>query len=360
MLSLYRRHVQACPHRSRRSRRCRCPLWVQGTLAGERIRKAVDLTSWEAGTELVRGWEAAGAIGFVQETPSVGEAVAAFLHDAEARNLRHETLRKYRYILGKLRDFCSGKGLTPISRIGISELRDFRASWKDGALSQSKHIERLRAFFRFCEDSQWSLKNPAKKLSRPQVSSSPTLPLSQDETAALRGACERYEDAYGRKGGVVAQRLAVLVELLLHTGLRIQDGVCLPKSALQGTRLRLYTAKTGVAVSIPLPDTLVKSLQALPSASADFWFWTGNGTKASVTGHYHRRLHKLFILAGIVEGHSHRLRATFAVRLLEQGIGIGEVATLLGNTVRVAEKHYAPWVHTRQLALDSAVRKTWT
>jgi hypothetical protein len=35
------------------------------------------------------------------------------------------------------------------------------------------------------------------------------------------------------------------------------------------------------------------------------------------------------------------------------------VATLLGNTIRVAEKHYSPWVKTRQDALEAAVKGTW-
>jgi hypothetical protein len=33
---------------------------VQGTLGGETIRKALDLTAWEAASDLVRGWESAG------------------------------------------------------------------------------------------------------------------------------------------------------------------------------------------------------------------------------------------------------------------------------------------------------------
>lgn len=329
---------------------------MQGTLRGERIRKSLDLTSWEAGTELVRGWEASGRIGELRrETPTVAGAVAAFLEDAKARNLRDETLRKYRYILGKLAAFFSKWS---IDRISVSDLREFRASWKDGALSQSKHLERLRAFFRFCEESGCS-ENPAKKLTKPQINPSPTLPLSEAEMEALRKAYDLYVDEYGRTGGVIARRLSVLVEVLLHTGLRIQDGACLPKTALQNNRVHLYTAKTGVPVTIPLPETLVQSLQSLESASADFFFWSGNGKKTSVTGHYHRRLARLFKLAGIEGGHSHRLRDTFAVRLLEKGIGIDQVATLLGNTVKVAEKHYSPWTQSRQIALDEAVKKTW-
>lgn len=38
---------------------------------------------------------------------------------------------------------------------------------------------------------------------------------------------------------------------------------------------------------------------------------------------------------------------------------IETVAALLGNTVKVCEKHYAPWIESRQLALEAAVRQAW-
>jgi len=60
MLTIFRRHLKSCPHTSRS--RCRCPLHVEGTLAGEPIRKALDLSSWEAAQNLVREWEATGRI----------------------------------------------------------------------------------------------------------------------------------------------------------------------------------------------------------------------------------------------------------------------------------------------------------
>jgi hypothetical protein len=42
MLTLFRRHIKACPHKSRRFRRCACPIQAEGTLGGEKIRRAMD------------------------------------------------------------------------------------------------------------------------------------------------------------------------------------------------------------------------------------------------------------------------------------------------------------------------------
>jgi hypothetical protein len=51
VLHLFRRHYPPCRHTSRRYRRCNCPLWVQGSLGGEWIKKSLNLTSWEAASE---------------------------------------------------------------------------------------------------------------------------------------------------------------------------------------------------------------------------------------------------------------------------------------------------------------------
>ena len=62
VLRLYRRHRRTCPQRSERYRRCACPIYVAGTLAGEHVRKALDLTSWTAATDVVARWNEAGEI----------------------------------------------------------------------------------------------------------------------------------------------------------------------------------------------------------------------------------------------------------------------------------------------------------
>jgi integrase/recombinase XerD len=48
------------------------------------------------------------------------------------------------------------------------------------------------------------------------------------------------------------------------------------------------------------------------------------------------------------------------VSLLEAGVSMENVSTLLGHqSIRVTEKHYSPWVKTRQEALDKAVEKAF-
>jgi hypothetical protein len=49
-------------------------------------------------------------------------------------------------------------------------------------------------------------------------------------------------------------------------------------------------------------------------------------------------------------------RDTFAVALLEKGNSIETVSRLSGHSfIKITEKHYNPWVKSRQAALDAAV-----
>ena len=89
-------------------------------------------------------------------------------------------------------------------------------------------------------------------------------------------------------------------------------------------------------------------------------FWSGYGNPKSAVADWQRSLRRLFVLAGVEKGHAHRFRDTFAVALLDKGVPLETVAILLGNTIRIAEKHYAPWVRSRQIALEDAVRKSWS
>lgn len=80
MLRLIRRHVKACPHTSSRFRRCSCPIHAYGTLAGEKVRRALDLTSWEAASDLIRDLDASRQIGVVEpEVPGFSAARSAIL-----------------------------------------------------------------------------------------------------------------------------------------------------------------------------------------------------------------------------------------------------------------------------------------
>ena len=395
MLRLYRHHLKACrfytghTNGNRRNNNCRCPIWCDGTLQGERVHKSLDLRDWTRANEKIRDWEIARTV--VEESQTgvpVRDACDTFLADVEAQRLSIASLKKYRVLLinerkpekvvpalveqggvpvtkqekrsPSLAEFCKLHNVQFTNQITLPVLVRFRGDWKDGALSGSKKLERLRAFGRFLVDQGWWKENLALKLKRPTVTEPPTMPYTSEEVAALLAACEEFTDWHGQPGQENAQRLRAFVLFLRYSALRIGDAASCPVDRLQGNRLFLYTAKTGVPVFTPLPPAVVDALKTCPRKSERYWFWTGFGSKETLAGNWRRTFRRLCELAGVQGGHPHRFRDTQAVELLLQGVPMERVATLLGHSsMKITERHYAPWVSARQAQLEADLARVW-
>ncbi len=312
------------------------------------------MRSWEAGQDLLREWESRGPKTALM---TVDDAIEKYLEDARARKLAEVTIRKQKVLLGRLMAFAKGAGVKYVSQLGPDEIRTFRASWRDSAISAAKNLERMRSFFRFCAGMKWVDENPAAALRAPRFHQTPTLPFTEEEWAAILAAVERYptRNSFGHDNRA---RLRAFVLLLRYSGLRIRDVVCLHRDRVKDGKLMLYTQKTGQAVFVPLPPVVFEALAACGDGQLPFW--SGSGNPKSAVADWQRSLRRLFELAGVKSGHAHRFRDTFAVRLLEKGVPLESVAVLLGNSLRIAEKHYAPWVKSRQVVLEEVVRRTWT
>jgi len=381
MLQIYRRHVKTCrfwtgksTNGNRRDHNCRCPVWVDGHLAGKRVNKSLQLRDWTTAHAIMRDWEIAGKI--QQEARAdapVGEGCDAFMVDAGAQRLSESSLKKYRVLLinqqgpeerkkfsPSLSQFCAEAGLQFTSQITLPALTSFRAQWKDGPISSGKKLERLRAVGRFFLDRGWWSENLALKLKRPNVKDTPTMPFTREEISALLAACAQYTDWHGRAGQENAGRLRAFILLLRYSGLRIGDAASCAVDRLSGNRLFLYTQKTGVPVHVPLPPFVAKVLAECPRISDHYWFWTGVGSKETLAGNWRRSFRRLCKIAGVRGGHPHRFRDTLAVELLLEGVPIQRVSILLGHSsVTVTERHYAPWVRARQEQLEADLERVW-
>jgi integrase/recombinase XerD len=360
MLTIYRRHVKTCEHKSegRKYRRCRCPIWADGFLKGEgEIRESLDLQNWEKAQEKILDWEVNGRTGKAdpgaQETATtVDEACTAFLAEAESRELQESTLRKYRQLVRQMKAFAASEGVRYIKQWDLELVRRFRQSWRDKGNTVVKKLERLRAFFRFAVDSEWIVKNPAAKMKSPTVRPNPTLPFTQDEMVPILAACDRY---HGN-----AKRIRAMVLLLRYSGLRIGDAVRLARDRIAGGKLFLYTQKTGVPVWCPLPEFVCAALDSFTPMNGTYYFWSGESSRDGAARTYMGRLARIFKLANVANGHAHRFRDTFATELLLAGVPLERVSVLLGHSsLKVTEKHYSPWVRARQEQLEADVKATW-
>jgi integrase len=272
MLTLFKRHLKSCPHRARRYRRCSCPIHVEGSLGGEKVRCALDQTSWEAAENEIREWIKAGKVGGGKvEDVAVAAAVDLFLRDVEAR-VRASTVRLHRVLLkDSFLVWCRRTGIETLNEISVAQMIEYRGGWKFAPMTALKKFERLRSFFRFCVKAGWIAGNPMEPLKAPKVDSPPTLPFSDDEVEAIIDAARNFKirGSYGRTN---ATRVLAFVYVLRYAGLRISDAAGLAKDRLTADgKLFLHMQhKTRVPVYVPLPPFVVDTLrdQAKQSVNA--------------------------------------------------------------------------------------------
>jgi integrase/recombinase XerD len=366
MLTLYRRHKATCPQfpEGRNSHnRCKCVIWADGVLGGKETRQSVKTRDWTKANKTVQQWEAQEKIIEGAAAMTLADVWTALLGDLKTR-VSFETIRKYRALESQMKAYANEHGLTLLSQFDLDTLSKFRQTWKDSQRTASKKVERLRALFSFALARKWVEENPAKDIKLPKVSICPTMPLTHDDMVKVLTACDGLQISSQPSARLGAHRLKTLILLMRYTGMRVSDAVTFSTDRLDGKRLFLYTQKTGVPVYTVLPDSILEALEATPRITDTRYFWSGNGKRETAVCDWQGKIKNVFDLAGISKGLgnavSHRFRDTFAVELLLAGVPIERVSVLLGHqSVRVTEKHYNPWVRSRQEQLEADVRNAW-
>lgn len=375
-------HSAKCSHKKDRFyRRCKCSKWIY--LARERKRISAKTRSWATAEEkakfITEGQQASvnedkttidedNAPVIDERRTTISQAIEDYLKDKRSQGLAESTLYKLDIIFRKqLGKFCREHAIVHPEELTLTQVERFRASWRDQPLARRKKQERLVGFFAYCIAHKWMKENPAKQLSHVKVKDKPTLPFSSDEMSVLLAAIPcLYTDRRGLNGNSpesLRKRVLAMLLLLRWSGLRIGDAVSLERTRLTDEgRLFLRMAKTGTPVFVLIPEHITKLLHELPNSNPKYFFWTGNGLLKTAVADWQRTLKRLFKLANLGKRcHPHMLRDTFAVEYLVAGVPIDQVSILLGHSsVRITEKHYAPWVIARQQQLENSVRKAWT
>jgi len=370
VITIFVRHAAKCPHRRKGEffKGCKCWKHLRWSYASKQYRRAAGSRTWEGAVRERQkeeaAYEAKGQPCEDQPT-TLREIIEIFLRDKEGQNLNAGVLKKYRRELARFAEFSEKRGKAFLAHVALPDLTDYRATWEaeyPSSRTRQKVQERLRSFFRYSLNAGLIARNPAAALSPVKVDVAPTLPLDASQYEKLLKA---VGETFGES--VKAARVRALIHLMRYTGLAIGDAVTLERAAISFdagkkiTRIVTARAKTGVDVSIPIPADLASELAGVASGNPRYVFWqTGNGERESAVKQWHKDLKQVFEKAGMPDGHPHQLRDTAAVEWLNAGIPLEEVSRLLGHaSIRTTERHYAPWVKSRQDRLDSLVMATW-
>lgn len=391
IISIFVRHVPACKYRADEfSRRCQCRKHFRWTQAGEQRRRAAGTRSWAEAEELRRTLE--DQLAGRAPTPTatgkpISEAVAVFLQEKTTQGVGPNSLQKYARLLTRLRIHCESRNVYNVEGITREVITGHCATWESlypSGRTREKNRDKLRSFLRYCYEAKWLERIPA--VTKFKVEEPETQPLEPEEyealLAAVPGAVRQGDPRRstgknnGRRGfddeDNLCRTIRAFLEAMRWSGLAIRDALTLPRAALSYDReKKIYKiltrrTKTGTPVFVAIPERVAKEMLAVHPLNANpaYFFWSGNGLPQSATSNWGQRyIAPVFKLAGIEsDGNmvSHRLRDTFAVHLLENGVPMEEVSRALGHrSIRVTEKSYAKWSRGRQDRLDSLVMATW-
>ena len=354
MLVVHRRHIESCPHRhkGRGFRKCTCPLWIDWRVGRKRIQKPLGTRDWGVAQIQARKIEVDGLTTTIIPT-TVESACDKFLADAKVRQLKEESLRKYRQLFKQLKEYAQLRGINLLNNLTTDELLTFRQTWKNSNLSAKKKLELLKAFFRHCLAVKLISEDPSTPIKAPKVQEVQVMPFTEEELKKILEACDKDPSK------LRAVQLRAMALLMRHSGLRLGDACTLARDRIKDGVLQLRTEKGGTVVRLPLHPDVLAALGKIPKVCG-YYFWTGKSKRRSVTNLWQALFLEMFKRSGVADAHSHRLRHTFAVGLLTNGVSMENLSVLLGHrNIRITQQTYSAFTPARRDALEQAVRSTW-
>jgi integrase len=332
----------------------------------------------------------------ILKTVTVEEAIGRFIGSMILDKLEDSTINSFRGLLGyvdpttfevrrtgKLLEWIPTQNPGPVfvSDITRAHADAFQLSWKSNDRTERMNFGRLNQFFDFCVGHKWINENPMANRKRPGVKrGNRTGAFTDDQWLKIEATAEEAVETTKPKGleeHQDAQRLLAFVELLRWSGMALHDASMFsfndaPRCSVSSdgvlTYVRQKTKKFNRSAIVQLPKHVVELLNKIPEGRASkeqpFLEKAKDGQPMKAHSIKHRwwfRLTALYKAAGIGKikndigtlknPGAHILRDTFAVGILTSGIdnAIEVTAKCLGDTIKMVEDHYSPWIEKMRL-----------
>jgi integrase/recombinase XerD len=272
-------------------------------------------------------------------------------------------------VLERLKEYARSRNKLLVSDLTVDLLEDFKAHTltKFKSTTRAKAVAKLKVFLSEAYRRGWTTEALALKVKSPRAVYEQKLPFTEDDVALILSHAEALNGSmhgYASHGGT----FRLLLELMLETGMRVSDAIRYdPRRCKRSEHLWVYTfvpikqrknTKPHQA-EVFLSDHLKTAIDrtqwlspALPFAYRPF------GTDTIQEWAVYSTMRGIGTRCGVEDCRPHRLRDTFAVRMLVRGVALEDVSQLLGHSsIAVTQKHYAPWVPSRRLRLEGTVRE---
>jgi hypothetical protein len=157
-MRVYRRHGPKCKYFAnpdvdqRLENRCRCKIWYDWHIDGQRITKPLNTRDWQKALKDSRRIETDGSAE-LRISPTIHEGCERFLASAFKRQLRESSLNKYRLLIRQIEEFSGKKGIVYFSNLNVDNVREFHESWKNRGQAARKKLEYLRRLLGYANES---------------------------------------------------------------------------------------------------------------------------------------------------------------------------------------------------------------
>jgi integrase len=386
-IRVFARHSEDCPHSDPNYRKCNCRKHLYIYEAGKVTYKTCKTRSWTEAEKVMQAEKdlrdpvkielariAEAEVAKQASKPLIGEAldhwIARFLtKDSKGEDIKATaTTSSYLSFKKFVVEFATAKGYTTLDQFTKADLDAWVTKWKGSPNYRAFRLSRLNSFFAYAFNVRMIDLNPTTDLMPIKAENEKqTMPLSKVQFKELIEACDRYDEDRRVDKDKFGADLKALFLVMRWTGVRLSDALMLRRSGADGNRLTMNVQKTpGIqkkTITRVVPVEVIEALAAVPARKAmhaDQYFWSRECDHRTLASMWTPRVRRMNEYLDFTDDHgeplhfhSHMLRDTYAVELLLAGMKIENVSKLLcHSSVRITEKHYAPWNKERTQQLE--------
>ena len=256
----------------------------------------------------------------VIEADVSNDYLKAFLDAKEIEGRSHKTIKRYEYILGRA---LKSIGVS-VRSITTFHLRSYLIDAKNQGMSD-RTLEGVRSilssFFGWLWKEGMIERNPCANIGPIKCKKQIRLPFTSEEIERMKESCDNIRDK-------------AIISFLLSTGCRISEACDLNKEDVNFVALECKVLGKGNKERTVYIDAITAMLLRryfLSRSDNHEALFVGKGSARMTPGGIRARLKTIEETSGVEDIHPHRFRRTLATTLINRGMPIQEVASILGH-----------------------------
>jgi len=298
--------------------------------------------------------------------PKLDDCITQYLASREhelgaGAHYHHELL------LSRLKEYCERRGKFSIRELNVDLLERFTVEGLAGLKDTTKamFVKKLRCFLRHAYRWDWIDTQLVDKMKTHAAIHEQKDPYGEEDVTRILEEAGAFYSGHGPDGySKHPKTFQLLLKLMHETGMRVGDAVYYdPAKVRRGKDARIwiydYTPQKQKKIARKKPgtarlsDDLKRTIDACDWMSKDKPFAYGGLTASRLAWQVWRCMRRIGKRIDIIDCRPHRLRDTFAVRMLLRGVPLEDVSRLLGHSsVQITEMYYAKWIPARENRLD--------